>query len=307
MYKPQGCITALVTPMKADFSIDFNALDYLIEYQVAAGIDGIVIAGTTGEATTLTLEEHINLIRHAVKRVDGRVSVIAGTGTNCTRATSKVTQMAAAAGVDACMLVTPYYNRPTQEGMFKHYEYIAEQTDIPLILYNVPSRTNVSLSIETIQRLSKIENIVGIKEASGDQIFIRNIINNTDKGFHLVSGDDAQAVQHIADGATGLISVASNIIPEYMRSICYDCCHNQYEKAFKFHTALQPFFSSLFTETNPIPIKYLLSKIGLIKNIIRLPLTPLSEEYQEKIMSGYIQYSTTKISNTDKWRLPSSY
>lgn len=272
----RGAITALVTPFKPNFEVDFDAYGRLVEFQIEQGIDGIVPCGCTGEAATLSHEEQIQCIRFVVERVAGRVPVIAGTGSNSTREALALTKAAKEAGADAALLITPYYNKPTPEGQIAHYTAVAEAVDIPIVLYNVPSRTGTNMLPETVATLSRKKNIVAVKEAGGsvDQVSqIRKICSIT-----VLSGDDSLTLPMMAVGATGVISVASNVVPGKVAALCASFERGDLAGAQRIHYELLPLFKGLFLETNPMPVKAALAKMGLIQNVLRLPLTPMRAE-----------------------------
>lgn len=274
----KGVYTALVTPFK-DGLVDVESFKNLIDLQLNAGINGLVPCGSTGEAATLDYEEHLRVIEIAVKHVKGRAPVMGGTGSNSTREAIELTEGAKKAGADMCLLTAPYYNKPTQEGLYQHFKKIAEEVDIPIILYNVPGRTGVNISPETVYRLSQIKNIVGIKEASGSLTQVSDIYRLTKGKFTIMSGDDNLFLPMMSVGARGVISVASNVIPERMiqlyRAFMVD---KDIQKAIELHTELMPLMQAMFIETNPIPVKAVLSFMGIIKNELRLPLCSISEK-----------------------------
>jgi 4-hydroxy-tetrahydrodipicolinate synthase len=272
-----GSIVALVTPMKADGAVDWPALERLLEWHVAEGTHGIVPMGTTGESATLDTDEHLAVIRRTVEIVAGRIPVIAGTGSNSTTESIFQTQEAARIGADACLLVTPYYNRPTQEGLYQHYKAIAAVTDVPLVLYNVPPRTACDLKPETIARLAEIPRIVGIKEASGDPNRTRDILAGVPEGFFVLSGEDAQTLRMLELGAVGTISVTANVLPRMMAEFCGAFLAGDRERAVALDEQLQPIHEVLFCETSPSPTKWALYEMGRIDRGIRLPLLELSE------------------------------
>lgn len=279
----QGSMVALVTPMQADGSLDWEALDQLVEFHVEAGTDAIVAMGTTGESATLDEKEHCAVIRRVIERANGRVPVIAGTGANSTREAIDLTRCAKEQGADAALLVTPYYNKPTQEGLYLHYKAVAEAVDIPQILYNVPGRTACDLLPETIGRLSKIENIIGVKEATGDLSRIGEIEAVMTEGFELYSGDDSTCTDFILQGGHGTISVTANVAPAQMHKMCEAAAAGDREQAHALNEPLKPLHRDLFLEANPIPVKWAMHEMGKMDVGIRLPLTPLSEEYRQPI------------------------
>ncbi len=272
----RGSMVALVTPFKDNLDVDFEAYGRLIDWHIEQGTDSILPCGCTGEAATLTLDEQEACIRFALERVAGRVPVIAGTGSNNTREALRLTKFAKEAGASAALLITPYYNKPTPAGQIAHYSTIAEAVDIPIILYNVPGRTGTNILPETVAALSKVRNIVAIKEASGsaDQTSqIRSLCDIT-----VMSGDDSLTLPLMALGATGIISVAANVVPAKMAALCSEFDKGNLEKARTIHYELMPLFKALFIETNPMPVKAALARMGMIGNNLRLPLTPMLPE-----------------------------
>jgi len=277
-------MVALVTPMLADESVDFSALEGLVEMHIEAGTSAIVAMGTTGESATLNYKEHCEVVRFVVEKSAGRISVIAGTGANSTSEAIQLTQCAKDAGVDACLLVSPYYNKPTQEGLFLHHKKIAEAVDIPQILYNVPGRTASDMLPETIARLSSIKNIIGVKEATGDLsrvAIIKNLVN--DDSFDLYTGDDETGIEFILLGGHGTISVTANIVPKQMAEAYQFALDGNAEKAKEIDASVAVLHQDLFLESNPIPVKWCLAEMGKINLDIRLPLTPLAKEYHQQL------------------------
>ena len=275
-----GSLVALVTPMHADGQIDWGCLHNLIEYHIDQGTDGLVIAGTTGESATLTVTEHCELIRRAVDQVAGRLPIIAGTGANATREAIHLTEAAKKLGVDACLLVTPYYNKPTQEGLYCHYKAVAEAVSIPQILYNVPSRTGVDLLPETVSRLALLTSVIGLKEATGSISRSREVQALCGDSFALYSGDDETGMEFMLNGGHGVISVTSNVAPRLMHKLCSASLKGDKESAVEINNQLIALHQALFLESNPIPVKWALQDMGLIKEGLRLPLTVLSESCQ---------------------------
>ncbi|QCU91151.1 4-hydroxy-tetrahydrodipicolinate synthase [Thiomicrorhabdus sediminis] len=273
-------MVALVTPMLEDESVDYDALEKLIEFHIASNTDAIVAMGTTGESATIDFEEHCEVVKFVVEKASGRIPVIAGTGANSTSEALMLTQCAKKAGADAALLVTPYYNKPTQEGLYLHYKKIAESVDIPQILYNVPGRTACDLLPETVIRLAKIDNIIGIKEATGDLSRIDAIKAGVDEDFDLYSGDDASAVDFILAGGHGGISVTANVAPAQLREVYAQALAGNADKAHELDKPLQALHNDLFIEANPIPVKWAVAQMGLMGEAIRLPLTPLSASAQ---------------------------
>jgi len=278
-----GSLVALVTPMSPAGELDWDGLDKLIDLHIASGTDAIVAVGTTGESATLDCQEHCLVIKHVVQRVAGRIAVIAGTGANSTKEAIELTQAAKEAGVDACLLVTPYYNKPTQEGLYQHFKAIAEAVDVPQILYNVPGRTACDLLPETALRLAEVSNIVGIKEATGDLERAKLLIKKAPEGFAIYSGDDATALELILLGGQGNISVTANVAPGQMAKICALGLEGKADEARQLNRRIDHLHRDLFVESNPIPVKWALHEMGFIDSGIRLPLTPLSENYRVRI------------------------
>ncbi|HOP85339.1 MAG TPA: 4-hydroxy-tetrahydrodipicolinate synthase [Syntrophorhabdaceae bacterium] len=274
----KGVYTAIVTPFR-DGLVDEESFKNLIDIQLNAGIDGLVPCGTTGEAATLDYEEHLRVIEITVKHVNGRAYVIGGTGSNSTREAIELTEGAKKVGADMCLLTAPYYNKPTQEGLYQHFKKVAQEVDIPIVLYNVPGRTGINIAPETVFRLSHIENIIGIKEASGSLTQVSDIYRLTKGMFTIMSGDDNLFLPMMSVGAKGVISVASNIIPERMIELYRAfLVEKNIQKAIDVHTEIMPLMQAMFIETNPIPVKAALSFMGIIKNELRLPLCPISEK-----------------------------
>ena len=279
----QGSIVAMVTPMFENGDIDYDSLKNLIEFHIQSGTDAIVAVGTTGESATIDIAEHEQLITYFVETADKRIPIIAGTGANSTAEAIELTRSAKESGADACLLVTPYYNKPTQEGLFLHYKAIAEAVDIPQILYNVPGRTAVDMLPETVLRLSKIDNIIGIKEATGNIERAQKIITMCDDSFELYTGDDATATECILAGARGDISVTANIAPKIMHDMCTAAFNGEKDLAYELNDKIADLHKQLFIESNPIPVKYALTKMGKIAKGQRLPMTELSPQYHKNI------------------------
>ncbi len=284
-----GSMVALVTPMDAQGGLDWDGLSKLVDFHLQEGTNAIVAVGTTGESATLEVAEHIEVIRRVVDQVNGRIPVIAGTGANSTREAVELTENAKAAGADACLLVTPYYNKPTQEGMYLHFRHIAEAVAIPQILYNVPGRTACDMLPETVERLSRVPNIVGIKEATGDLNRGRDVLDRVSSDFFVYSGDDATAVELMLMGGKGNISVTANVAPRAMSELCAAAIAGDAEKARAINALLMPLHQMLFIEANPIPVKWALHEMGLMPNGIRLPLTWLSQHCQEPLRQAMRQ------------------
>jgi 4-hydroxy-tetrahydrodipicolinate synthase len=284
-----GSMVALVTPMQEDGSICWTSLEKLIEFHVEQGTDAIVAVGTTGESATLSVDEHTQVIRFTVEKVNGRIPVIAGTGANSTSEAIHLTQAAANCGVDACLLVTPYYNKPTQEGLYQHFTAIADAVKIPQILYNVPGRTVCDMQPETVIRLSSHPNIVGIKEATGDIERGRQILAGVPEDFAVLSGDDPTFVELMKIGGHGNISVTANVAPKAMAEICEAALKGDFDTADRIQQSLMPLHKNLFLESNPIPVKWALMEMGLMPGGIRLPLTPLSEQFHSQVREALKQ------------------
>lgn len=278
-----GSIVALVTPMNTDGSIDWGALHKLVDWHIEQGTHGIVAVGTTGESATLTVDEHTEVIRAVVERSAGRVPVIAGTGANATQEAIELTEAAKQAGADACLLVTPYYNKPTQEGLYLHHKTIAEAVAIPQILYNVPGRTACDMKPETVQRLASIPNIIGIKEATGDMERAKAVLAACPQDFLVYSGDDETAVELILMGGKGSISVSANVVPAQLAQMCELALAGKAEQARAVNQQLMSVHKAMFVESNPIPVKWALADMKLIGSGIRLPLTELSEGFHSTV------------------------
>ncbi len=284
-----GSLVALVTPMDSRGNLDWQALDRLIEFHLNEGTDGIVAVGTTGESATLDMEEHKEVIRRVVDKVAGRIPVIAGTGANSTSEAVELTQDARSVGADACLLVTPYYNKPTQEGLYQHFRFIAEAVDIPQILYNVPGRTACDMLPDTVVRLADIDNIIGIKEATGDLQRARELIERVGDRMAVYSGDDPTAVELILMGGKGNISVTANVAPRLMHELCEAALNGDADTARRLNEQLMPLHRKLFIESNPIPVKWALHEMGLIGDGLRLPMTRLSDDCQPVVREALKQ------------------
>ena len=276
-------MVALVTPMFADGSVDFDSLSKLIEMHIESGTAAIVSMGTTGESATLDMDEHCEVMRRTVELAAGRIPIIGGTGSNSTSEAIQLTRCAQQGGVDACLLVAPYYNKPTQEGLYLHHKLIAESVDIPQILYNVPGRTVCDLLPETVARLAVIPNIVGIKEATGSLERMREILSRVPDDFDLYSGDDETGVEFMLQGGHGVISVTNNVAPKAMAAVCKAALAGDREKAMELNRPLEGLHNHLFDEANPIPVKWAIYEMGMIPEGIRLPLTPLSKEFHQPL------------------------
>tara|TARA_B100001113_G_C21111414_1_gene623444 strand:+ start:33 stop:932 length:900 start_codon:yes stop_codon:yes gene_type:complete len=290
----KGSLVALVTPMLENGSIDFNALEALIEWHIESGTNGIISVGTTGESATVSVPEHINIIKKTINFVDGRVPVIAGTGGNSTQEAIELTQTAAELGADYALLVTPYYNKPNQEGLYQHFIKIADSAEIPQILYNVPSRTGCDLMPETVLRLANHQNIVGIKEALDSTERLSELKNISQsiadkKNFSVFSGDDPTFNSFMANGGDGVISVAANVVPSYISQICSLNLSDQFDEAKELNSILENLYELLFVESNPIPVKWMLNKMNRIQSGIRLPLVPYNEAFHEKTINEMIK------------------
>ena len=284
----KGSLVALVTPMQENGAIDWGALDNLIDWHLESGTHGIVPVGTTGESATLSVEEHTAVIKATVKRVNGLVPVVAGTGANATWEAIELTRHGMDAGADACLVVTPYYNKPTQEGLYRHYSAIAEAVDIPLVLYNVPPRTACDMTAETVSRLATNDRIIGIKEACGDATRVDEIKRVVPDDFILLSGEDAQTLEMMKSGAVGTISVSANVAPAMMSQFCERFLTGNVEIAEKIDSRLQPIHEILFVETSPIPTKWALRVMGKIEVGIRLPLVPLSSQHHASLQERLV-------------------
>ena len=279
----RGSIVALVTPMRADGSIDWEAHERLVQWHVESGTAGIVPMGTTGESATLNTQEHLEVISRTIELASGRIFVVAGTGSNSTEETLHQTKEAESLGADACLLVTPYYNRPTQEGLYAHFKKVAETTSVPLVLYNVPSRTGCDLLPETIGRLSSIEGIVGIKEASGKIERVSKIRSVSAGDFFILSGEDALTLEMMNNGAVGTISVTANVLPKAMAEFCDSFLSGNVKRASAIDEVLQSVHEILFIESNPTPAKWALHQMGIIHEGIRMPLLPLSSRHRSEL------------------------
>lgn len=286
-------MVAIVTPMQAgvrpDTAFDNQALEKLLEFHIEQGTDAIVSVGTTGESATLTEKEHCAIIKQMVEVVNGRVPVIAGTGANSTIEAISLTKCAKEVGADACLLVTPYYNKPTQEGLYLHYKAVAEAVDIPQILYNVPGRTACDMLPETIVRLAAVDNIIGVKEATADLTRVKQIRDGAGADFLLLTGDDETTKDFILEGGDGVISVTANVAPKAMHEMCMLALQGDEEGATKIDETLAGLHKHLFIESNPIPVKWALHKMGLIQAGIRLPMTWMSESAEPQLLDAMKQ------------------
>ncbi len=289
-----GSIVALVTPMDADGEIDWQKLTELLEWHISEGTSAIVPVGTTGESATLTISEHCQVVEHVVRIVNGRVPVIAGTGGNATQEAIELTRAAREAGADACLSVTPYYNKPTQEGLFLHYQAIVKAVDLPLILYNVPGRTACDMQAVTVSRLAELPGIVGIKEATGDLDRGKEVRSLCGDGFAIYSGDDATSCDLMLNGANGTISVTANVAPQKMSLLAEAAMLGDRDQSKALDAELQGLHRKLFLESNPIPVKWALAEMGRICGGIRLPMTQLSIEHQESLREAMRQAGVIK-------------
>lgn len=279
----KGSIVAIVTPMHPDGSLDFPGLRKLIDWHIAEGTDGIVIVGTTGESPTVSVEEHSELIKVAVEHTAKRIPIIAGTGGNSTSEAIELTEFAKKVGADASLQVVPYYNRPTQEGMYLHFKKIAESVDLPVILYNVPGRTVADMSNETILRLAQVKGIVGVKDATGNIGRGTDLIRLAPKSFSVYSGDDATAIALMLYGGQGNISVTANIAPRDMHDLCVAAMGGNLARAIELNNKMLPLHNKLFVEPNPVPLKWAMIEMGLIESGMRLPLAPLGAAYHDTV------------------------
>ena len=281
-----GSMVAVATPMNEDGSIDFESYDNLIEFHIENKTDAIVPVGTTGESATIDHKEHCEIVSFVVNKVANRIPVIAGTGANSTSEAIALTKYAYEAGVDGCLSVTPYYNKPTQEGLYRHYKAIAESVPVPLIPYNVPGRTSCDMLPETVERFLKINNIVAVKEAIGDLKRIKKLVDICGDKINVLSGDDFTAMEALLLGGKGVITVTGNIAPKYMHLMCKAAIEGDRKLAEEYDKKIAGLHKDLFLESNPIPTKWALYKMGLIKSGIRLPLTLFSEEHHEKLLKS---------------------
>ncbi|SEM21055.1 4-hydroxy-tetrahydrodipicolinate synthase [Mesobacillus persicus] len=286
-------LTAMVTPFDQNGEIDFDATKNLVNYLIQNGTDGLVVSGTTGESPTLTTEEKVDLFRFVVEAVDGRIPVIAGTGSNNTRASITLTKKAEEAGVDGIMLVAPYYNKPSQEGLYQHFKAIAEATKLPVMLYNIPGRSVVNISVDTVVQLSQIENIACIKEASGDLDAIAEIISRTSSDFLVYSGDDSLTLPILSIGGTGVVSVASHIIGNEMQEMITNFKNGRIQSAAFTHRNLLPTIKALFIAPSPSPVKAALNMNGVPVGDVRLPMIPLNEE-QQRFLQAFVAPVTSQ-------------
>ena len=285
----RGSIVALVTPMQADGSLDLVALDRLIDWHVESGTHALVVVGTTGESATLSVQEHCDLVAHCVQVTGRRISVIAGSGSNSTEEALYFTESARQHGADACLLVTPYYNKPSQKGLYQHFKAVAEAVDIPQILYNVPSRTACDLALETVDRLADLDNIVGIKDATGDVARGKKLIQRCGDRLAIYSGEDAITLSLMMGGADGTISVTANVAPALMAKMCSYALSGDSQRAREIDERLGLLHRNLFLEANPSPVKWALWKMGLIKKGIRLPLVELDAKFHIQVIEALVR------------------
>ena len=287
----KGSLVALVTPMIPNGDVDYVALENLIDWHIEKGTNGIVSVGTTGESATVNIKEHLEVINHTVKYVNSRIPVIAGTGANSTSEAIELTMESKQIGADFSLLVTPYYNKPNQNGLIQHYTKVANEVDLPQILYNVPSRTACDLKPSSVKILSEHKNIVGIKEAVGDPKRIDDLIqiSSNNEDFLLYSGDDPSFLSMLKKGGDGVISVAANVVPEYISDICSSALEEKFDIAEELDNKLSTLYELLFIESNPIPVKWMLYKMELIQKSIRLPLIELDKKYHEDMLSEMLK------------------
>ena len=271
-------LTAMVTPFNDDLELDFERVDGVVEHLIATGTDTIVVAGTTGESPTLSSSEKIALFKRVVEKASGRAKVIAGTGNNNTKASIELTQQAEEAGVDGIMLVVPYYNKPSQEGLYQHFKAIAEATTLPVMLYNIPGRSAINMTVDTILRLAEVPNITSVKEASGDLSAVATIVERSPEGFKVYSGDDKLAIPTLSVGGYGVVSVASHVVGNELKAMIDAFVAGEVDKASSLHRKNLPIFEGLFITANPVPVKYALEKQGVAVGPVRLPLVPVTEQ-----------------------------
>ena len=281
-----GSLVALITPMHADGSVDFERLNTLIDWHIANGTDGIVAVGTTGETATLSVQEHLKVMEATIKHVNKRIPVIAGTGANNTKEAIELSKSAEQLGADYTLSVVPYYNKPSQEGMYQHFKAIAEATSIPMIVYNVPGRTVVNMSNETILRLAQLPNIVGVKEASGDVARDISLINSVPEGFAVYSGDDPTGLPFMLCGGHGVISVAANVAPKLFAQMCRAAINSDMAQAKKLNEQLIPIYNVMFCEPSPAAPKWAVAQLGLCEEYVRLPIVPLTAASHEKVQAA---------------------
>ena len=285
----RGSLVAIITPMFNDGRVDYDGLQKLVDFHVENKTDGIVSAGTSGESATMDIDEQIELIAKTVEMVNGRVPVIAGTGANSTSEALELTSRAAALDIHSCLLVVPYYNKPTQKGLYKHFELLAQSVDIPQILYNVPGRTSLDMHNDTVVELSRISNIVGIKDATGDIPRVADFVERCPSDFAIYSGDDATTLDLIKAGGHGCISVTANVAPAKMHQMCAAALAGDMQTADALNAQLDGLHNALFVESNPIPAKWAVSELGYMGNGARLPMTELSDEYHQTVRDAMVR------------------
>jgi len=283
----QGSMVAIVTPMNSDGSLDIKSFKSLLDFHIEKKTNGVVVVGTTGEAPTIDFDEHTFLIQEAVNHINGKIPVIAGSGANSTKEAIFLTKKSKELGADACLLITPYYNKPNQRGMFEHFKAINDSVDIPQILYNVPCRTGVDIDNKTVKDLSELKNIIGIKDATGEMDRLDELKNKVSKEFLFLSGDDTTFLDYMKHGGTGVISVTANIRPDLMNDACDKILDQKHEDAEEINKKLEPLHRAMFVESNPIPVKWLLGYLGKINSKIRLPLVTLDEKYHQELVDAY--------------------
>lgn len=289
----KGCMVAIITPMDDHGNIDKRAFQNLIEWHIDSGTTAIIVCGTTGESPTIEADEHYELIAFAVKQSAGRIPIIAGAGTNSTKSTLKLVENAKRARADATLVVTPYYNRPPQNGLYEHYRFLAEKVDLPMILYNVPGRTCSDLLPETVEKLAKFKNIIGIKDATAKVERVKEILQRCGQNFGIYSGDDLTALEWMLNGAHGVISVVANIAPQKMAQMTNAAINGKRAEAEKLNQELELLHKNLFLEANPIPSKWALHKLGMVQRGIRLPLVPLDSKYHQAVEQAMHQAGVT--------------
>ena len=284
----KGSLVALATPFDSNNRVDFASLKGLIDFHVNAGSDGLVIAGTTGEAATLTRAEHVELVAAAAEISDGRLPIVAGTGSNSTQQTIDLSLEVGKTGIDAYLIVVPYYNKPVQEGMIRHFTAIADAVDLPVMMYNVPGRTVADMQAETVARLAQHDNILGIKEATGDIDRLKQIQALVDDDFMLYSGDDFTSLEFLQTGGHGIVTVSGNVVPAAVAAVCRLVAAGEHVEAKALDDTLQPLNDALFVESNPIPVKWALNRMGLIPPGLRLPLTELTGQYHDQMRAALV-------------------
>ena len=283
----QGSMVAIVTPMNSDGSLDIKSFKSLLDFHIEKKTNGVVVVGTTGEAPTIDFDEHTFLIQEAVNHINGKIPVIAGSGANSTKEAIFLTKKSKELGADACLLITPYYNKPNQRGMFEHFKAINDSVDIPQILYNVPCRTGVDIDNKTVKDLSELKNIIGIKDATGEMDRLDELKNKVSKEFLFLSGDDTTFLDYMKHGGSGVISVTANIRPDLMNDACDKMLDQKHEDAEEINKKLEPLHRAMFVESNPIPVKWLLGYLGKINSKIRLPLVTLDQKYHQELVDAY--------------------